>query len=96
MRIWKKLILAMVATALLPISQPSALADSAVRYPAKPVRIVTGPSGSGTDVFARPIAQRMHEAGSITSAGSERRKGRVSAGGSCTKPAKNGKNGCCR
>ena len=61
MRIWKKLILAMVATALLPISQPSALADSAVRYPAKPVRIVTGPSGSGTDVFARPIAQRMHE-----------------------------------
>jgi len=61
MRIWKKLMLAMVATALLPISQPSALADSAVRYPAKPVRIVTGPSGSGTDVFARPIAQRMHE-----------------------------------
>ena len=61
MRIWKKLMLAMVATALLPISQPSALADSAVRYPAKPVRIVTGPSGGGSDVFARPIAQRIHE-----------------------------------
>jgi len=80
MRICKKLILATVATALLPISRPSALADSAVRYPAKPVRIVTGPSGSGTDVFARPIAQRMHEVWGQPVVVENRALGSISAG----------------
>jgi tripartite-type tricarboxylate transporter receptor subunit TctC len=61
MRIWKRLILAMVAVGLLPSALTSALADPAVGFPAKPVRIVTGPSGGGSDVFARPIAQRIHE-----------------------------------
>ncbi|HKA45595.1 MAG TPA: tripartite tricarboxylate transporter substrate binding protein [Burkholderiales bacterium] len=60
MRIRQKLLTAIVAVVLLPSALPSALADPA-GYPAKPVRIVTGPSGGGSDVFARPIAQRMHE-----------------------------------
>src|ERR1051326_9037508 len=61
MRNRKTLILPIVAVALLPHALPSALADSAVGFPAKPVRIVTGPSGAGSDVFARPVAQRLHE-----------------------------------
>src|SRR4029077_11489575 len=57
-----------------------AQADPAVGYPAKPVRIVTGPVGGGSDVFARPIAQRMHESWKQPVVVENRPRGSISAG----------------
>jgi tripartite-type tricarboxylate transporter receptor subunit TctC len=80
MRIRKRLILATVVVTLLPAALPLALADPAVGYPAKPVRIVTGPTGGGSDVFARPIAQRMHESWKQPVIVENRALGSISAG----------------
>ena len=80
MRIRKRLILVTAALALLPPALPSALADPAADYPAKPVRIVTGPPGAGSDVFARPMAQRMHESWRQPVVVENRARGSISAG----------------
>src|SRR6185295_15832281 len=80
MRIQKRLTLAAVAVALLPSVLPPAAADPVAGYPAKPVRIVTGPPGAGSDVFARPIAQRMHESWGQPVVVENRALGSISAG----------------
>ena len=80
MRIQKKLILTIVAVALLPAAASAALADPAAAYPAKPVRIVTGHSATFGDIVTRHLAQRLHENWRQPVVVENRARGMISAG----------------
>jgi tripartite-type tricarboxylate transporter receptor subunit TctC len=58
-----KLRFAIVALFLLQASSVWAQADDAKNYPERPVRfIVPWPAGGGTDIFARAISDKLHQA----------------------------------
>ena len=61
MVIGRALIAATVVVACVAASLGAKAEDPAAAYPAKPVRIIIGPTANFTDIVTRQLAQRLHE-----------------------------------